>query len=115
MSGTVLNAYDEVGHVLGEYDGTGTLIEETVWLGDTPVATLKPSGASVALFYVHSDQLNRPRQITRPTDNVARWTWNSDPFGTDDPDPTSRTCRLPAPRPIFMKGGTICRGRRQRR
>jgi YD repeat-containing protein len=47
VNGTVLYAYDEAGHLLGEYDGTGTLIEETVWLGDIPVATLKPSGASV--------------------------------------------------------------------
>ena len=30
--GTVLYAYDEAGHLLGEYDGTGALIEETVWL-----------------------------------------------------------------------------------
>jgi len=36
VNGTVLYAYDEAGHLLGEYDGTGTLIEETVWLGDMP-------------------------------------------------------------------------------
>jgi len=35
------------GHLLGEYDGTGALIEETVWLGDIPIATLRPSGATV--------------------------------------------------------------------
>ena len=82
-AGTVLYAYDEAGHLLGEYDGSGALIEETVWLGDIPVATLKPNGASVAVFYVHTDQLNTPRQITRPSDNAQMWTWNSDPFGTD--------------------------------
>ena len=49
VNGTILYAYDEAGHLLGEFDGTGTLIEETVWLGDIPVATLKPSGSSVAL------------------------------------------------------------------
>jgi RHS repeat-associated protein len=89
-TGTVLYAYDEAGHLLGEYDGTGSLIEETVWLGDTPVATLRPNGANVAIYYVHSDQLNTPRQITRPSDNVPMWTWNSDPFGTDaaNPNPT---------------------------
>src|SRR5205823_1175059 len=37
IAGTVLFGYDEAGHLLGEYDGTGTLIEETVWLGDIPV------------------------------------------------------------------------------
>jgi RHS repeat-associated protein len=82
-AGTVLYDYDEAGHLLGEYTSTGTLVEETVWLGDTPVATLRPSGSTVAIYYVHSDQLNTPRQITRPSDNTAMWTWNSDPFGTD--------------------------------
>ncbi|MBS0422785.1 MAG: RHS repeat protein [Proteobacteria bacterium] len=86
-SGTVLYAYDEAGHLLGEYDGTGALIEETVWLGDTPVATLRPNGATVTIYYVHSDQLNSPRQVTRPSDNSAMWTWNSDPFGTDAANP----------------------------
>ena len=86
-SGTVLYAYDEAGHLLGEYDGTGTLIQETIWLGDIPVATLRPNGAAVALYYVHSDQLNTPREVTRPSDNVAMWTWNSDPFGTDAANP----------------------------
>lgn len=82
-AGTVLYAHDEAGHLLGEYDGSGNLIEETVWLGDIPVATLKPSGASVAVFYVHTDHLNTPREVTRPSDNAQMWTWFSDPFGTD--------------------------------
>ena len=82
-AGTVLYAYDEAGHLLGEYDATGALIEETVWLGDIPVATLRPNGASVAIYYIHSDQLNTPRQVTRPSDNAQMWTWFSDPFGTD--------------------------------
>src|ERR1700736_4234368 len=62
-------------------------MEETVWLGDIPVATLRPNGASVSIYYVHSDQLNTPRQITRPTDNAQLWTWFSDPFGTDAANP----------------------------
>jgi RHS repeat-associated protein len=83
-AGTVLYAYDEAGHVLGEYDGGGNLIEETVWLGDIPVATLQSNGSGgIAIYYVHTDQLNTPRAITRPSDNVLMWTWYSDPFGTD--------------------------------
>jgi RHS repeat-associated protein len=82
-AGTVLYAYDEAGHLLGEYDGTGVLVQETVWLGDIPVATVRPNGASISTYYVHSDQLNTPRQITRPSDNAPMWTWFSDPFGTD--------------------------------
>ncbi|HEY4210369.1 MAG TPA: RHS repeat-associated core domain-containing protein [Steroidobacteraceae bacterium] len=81
--GTVLYSYDEAGHLSGEYDGSGALIEETVWLGDIPAATLRPNGASVAIYYVHTDQLNTPRQVTRPSDNAQMWTWFSDPFGTD--------------------------------
>jgi RHS repeat-associated protein len=82
-SGNVLYWYDEAGHLVGEYDTSGNLIEETVWLGDIPVATLRPASSGVAIYYVHTDQLNSPRQITRPSDNVQMWTWLSDPFGTD--------------------------------
>ena len=86
-SGNILYWYDEAGHLLGEYDGSGNLIEETVWLRDTPVATLRPSGTGVAIYYVHTDQLNTPRQVTRPADNAQMWTWFSDPFGTDAANP----------------------------
>jgi RHS repeat-associated protein len=61
------------------------LIQETVWLGDTPVATLRP-GTPVRIFYVHADHLNTPRKVTRPSDNAARWTWESDPFGVALPN-----------------------------
>ncbi len=42
--GTVIYMYDEAGHLVGEYNSTGVLVQETVWLGDIPVATLRPSG-----------------------------------------------------------------------
>ena len=64
-SSIMLFAYDEVGHLVGEYDGMGALIQETVWLGDIPVATIRPKiGGEVDLFYVHTDHLNTPRLIT---------------------------------------------------
>lgn len=91
-SGTTLYMYDEVGHLVGEYDGAGALIQETVWLGDTPVATLRPNGASgVDVFYVHVDHLNTPRVVTQPSNNAERWRWDSDAFGTNPPneDPSS--------------------------
>ena len=59
-TGTVLYAYDEAGHLLGEYGAAGTLIQATVWLGDTPVATLRPIGSTVSIYYIHTDQLNTP-------------------------------------------------------
>jgi RHS repeat-associated protein len=87
-------AYDEAGRLVGEYDNSGNLIQETVWLGETPVATLRPNGAGVNLFYIHTDHLNTPRRITRPSDNVVLWRWDSDPFGAtaanDDADGDSQ-------------------------
>jgi RHS repeat-associated protein len=83
-------AYDEAGHLIGEYSNTGNLNAETLWLDDTPVATLQPNGSGVDLFYIHSDHLNTPRRISRPSDDVVVWRWDSDPFGTtagnEDPD-----------------------------
>lgn len=87
--------YNEEGRLLGEYNAAGTLIQETVWLGDVPVAVLKPNGSGVAAFYIHADHLNTPRRISRSTDNAVVWQWNSDPFGTsaadEDPDADSVT------------------------
>jgi len=84
-SGTVHYVYDEAGHLLGEYDSSGALLQETIWLDDTPVATLRP-GTPVGLFYVHTDHLNTPRRITQPSDNALRWSWESDPFGAEVPN-----------------------------
>jgi RHS repeat-associated protein len=74
------------GSLVGEYDGAGNLIQETVWLSDIPVATLRPSGSSIAVYYVVTDQLNTPRQIIRPSDNALMWTWFSGPFGVEAPN-----------------------------
>jgi RHS repeat-associated protein len=74
--------YDEAGHYLGVYNGSGGLGDETVWLGDVPVGMLVPNGDSVNVYYVHTDHLNTPRQVTRSSDNTQMWTWFSDPFGT---------------------------------
>lgn len=84
-------AYDEAGQLLGEYDDTGSLVQETVWLGDIPVATLRPDGlGGVDVYYVHTDHLNTPRRVTRPIDDTVIWRWDSVPFGVtsadEDPD-----------------------------
>jgi RHS repeat-associated protein len=84
--GTTLLMYDEAGHILGEYTGTGTLIQETIWMGDTPVATLQPNGSSVAIYYVHTDHLGTPRKITRPSDKGLMWRWDPDAFGSLNPN-----------------------------
>jgi RHS repeat-associated protein len=86
-AGTALYLYDEAGHLAGEYTSTGALIEETVWVGDTPVATIQPaSGGGVTVYYVHADHLNSPRMITRSSDNSIMWRWDADPFGTAVPN-----------------------------
>jgi RHS repeat-associated protein len=79
--------YDEAGRLIGEYDATGAAIQETVWLGDLPVATIRPASPSgFNVFYVWSDQLGSPRLIT-DTANQSRWEWaNSDPFGNNAPN-----------------------------
>lgn len=41
---TTLSVFDERGYRIGDYDGNGNMIEETVWLDDLPVATLRPTG-----------------------------------------------------------------------
>jgi hypothetical protein len=42
--------YDLAGHLIGEYDSSGAIIEETVYLGDLPVAVLTGTGSGA-----HSD------------------------------------------------------------
>jgi RHS repeat-associated protein len=77
--------YDEAGHLLGEYTNAGVPNQETLYLGDKPVAVTK--GATVS--YVYADHLNTPRVITDTTGKNI-WQWNADPFGVtladSDPD-----------------------------
>jgi len=85
---TTIFVFDEQGRLLGEYDGVGNLIQETVWLEDLPVATLRPNGSGtptpIAIYYVQADHLGAPRVVTRPSDNAFMWRWdNIDPFGAN--------------------------------
>lgn len=86
--GTTLLVYDESGHLLGEYSNTGALVQETVWMGDLPVATLRPNGSTVTIYYVHTDHLGTPRKITNPTGNTLMWRWDPDTFGSVAPTGT---------------------------
>ncbi|PPE72645.1 hypothetical protein C3942_17885, partial [Solimonas fluminis] len=80
-TGTVY-AYDEAGHLVGEYDAsTGTPIQETVWMGDAPLAVVKGSGT----YYVHADHLNTPRQINDASGDPV-WVWDTITFGSSSPD-----------------------------
>ncbi|MGZ8222748.1 MAG: RHS repeat-associated core domain-containing protein [Methylobacter sp.] len=81
--------YDEQGHLTGEYDASGQLIQEIIWLGDLPVAVLKLATSPTAtpdIYYIHADHLGTPRKITRPNDNRVVWSWESEAFGNSLPD-----------------------------
>ena len=87
-AGTNYFIYDESHHLLGVYDSAGNRVEEIVWLGDIPVATIRtsPTGG-VGFFYIHTDHLNTPVRVTRVEDNAVMWRWDHDPYGagaTDD-------------------------------
>ncbi len=80
--------YDEEGHLIGEYGARGVPIQETVYLGDQPVATLRPTGyGAVGVYFIYADQNNTPRVITRAADGRIVWRWDSaDPFGLQQPN-----------------------------
>jgi YD repeat-containing protein len=79
---SALYYYDDAGHVLGVYNNGGALIEEIVWLGDIPLATLRPkSGGGIDIYYIHSDHLNTPRLVTASIGSGVHWRWDAEPFG----------------------------------
>jgi len=75
--------YDEAAHLIGEYDGKGNAIQETVWLGDMPVAKISASGT----LYVAADYLNSPLVLVAGTGGEGQisWLWDHAPFGEDQP------------------------------
>ncbi|MBF0523956.1 MAG: RHS repeat-associated core domain-containing protein [Deltaproteobacteria bacterium] len=80
---TTIFVYDEAGHLIGEYNAAGSVIQETVWLGDLPVAVLKPG----AQYYVNPDHLGSPKSIIDST-GATVWKWDRDPFGNGAPTGT---------------------------
>ncbi len=85
---TSLLSYDEAGHLVGHYANVAKVSDatETVWLGDMPVAIVKPANT----FYVHTDYLNTPRQINNASQDPV-WAWEPVAFGANAPntDPTN--------------------------
>ena len=76
-TGTIRFVYGEDGKLLGEYDNTGAIIAEHVYLQDTPIAVIKGTGA----YLVQADHLNTPRAILGAA-NALVWKWDSDAFGS---------------------------------
>ncbi len=74
--------YDDGGRLLGEYDSASAAgLQETIWFNGQPVA-MQQGGV---LYRVHADHLATPRSITRASDNVEVWRWDSDAFGNGTP------------------------------
>ncbi|HWA11770.1 MAG TPA: RHS repeat-associated core domain-containing protein [Burkholderiales bacterium] len=82
LSGTTtVYLYDDAGHLIAETSNAGSSYTEYLWLGDTPVATIKPGSA--AIYYIHTDHLDTPRLIADQTPTTV-WRWdNDDPFGAN--------------------------------
>ncbi len=81
-TGAVRYVYDEAGHLLGEYGRAGDAFQETVYLGDTPVVTIRNGEP----YYIYADQIDTPRVIT-DTNNLMVWRWDqADPFGAMPPN-----------------------------
>jgi len=76
--------YDEAGHWLGDYDGTGAPIQQTVWMDDLPVGLVDAGN----LYYIEPDHLGTPRTVIDPARNVTVWRWDLDgeAFGNTAPN-----------------------------
>ncbi|WP_293381809.1 DUF5675 family protein [Phenylobacterium sp.] len=73
--------FDEAGHLLAEHDGaTGAVMREYVWLDDMPVAMIDSTGASPAIYYIHTGQLDDPQVMTDAT-QAKVWDAYLEPFG----------------------------------
>jgi YD repeat-containing protein len=65
---------------LGEYNSSGALVQEYVWLGTMPIVVVRGTTTSPTIFYIYADQIDRPWVITN-TANQLRWRWDTSPFG----------------------------------
>ncbi|MGQ2906051.1 MAG: RHS repeat-associated core domain-containing protein [Neoaquamicrobium sediminum] len=83
-SSTTLHfVHDLDGNIIAEYDASGTLLREYIWLEERPLAVVDHSGMSPAIYHVHADHLGRPIMMT---DNAKAVVWEASylPFGAVD-------------------------------
>src|SRR5690606_17524599 len=80
---TVHYVYGAGGLLYGEYDNTGTMIREYIYLDSAPLAQVD-AGAPETITYLHSDHLGTPRFAT-DTGGTQVWSWTGDAFGVGAP------------------------------
>ncbi|MBX3688241.1 RHS repeat-associated core domain-containing protein [Dokdonella sp.] len=90
LTGTAAFAYDEAGHLIGEYPslyGPGRNTEY-IYLDSTPIAAIR----SGQLHEIETDHLGTPRAVVRPgttpSADVTVWRWDllGNTFGADAPN-----------------------------
>ncbi len=93
------------GLLYGEYDNSGVLIREYVWLNGEPLAQILKSGGTETVTYLHTDHLATPRYGTNAAGTVV-WTWDSGAFGKEAPTGTT-TVNLRFPGQYFDAETTL--------
>ncbi|NGY05609.1 RHS repeat domain-containing protein [Solimonas terrae] len=73
--------YDSEGHFIAEYNGSGTIIAEVIYLGDMPVVL----SVGNLVYAIHADWRNATRQID-DANKKAVWAWDPVPFGGGAPN-----------------------------
>ncbi|MGH1456150.1 MAG: RHS repeat-associated core domain-containing protein [Alphaproteobacteria bacterium] len=79
--------YGMGGLLYGEYDGSGALIREYIYLNGEPIAQIDNVSSSDVLTYLHTDHLGTPRAASDST-GASVWSWDSDAFGNGAPTGT---------------------------
>lgn len=99
--GTQVYAYDEAGHLLGEY-ATGQS-RDYVWADGTLVAVLdNPAQGGDAIHYVYTDNLGTPRSVTTQSGTLVwDWPYNQNPFGEAPASGSGYTLNLRYPGQYF--------------
>lgn len=76
--------HDPDGHLLAEATSAGITTTEWLWLDDTPLALVADADtASPRLYWLHTDQLGTPQQLTDTAGNLV---WDQPiPVGCERP------------------------------
>lgn len=72
--------FDRAGHLLEEANGSGAVLRDYIWFDNLPVAMVDDTGASAALYYIHTDQLGTPQKMSDGSASIV-WDNLADPFG----------------------------------